>query len=98
MIQGKLNQTAQWKRKTGNNDYAEPIYADPVDIAVRWEGRRRMVRNQQGKEVISECLVFCLEDVQPDDVITYKGTDYTVIAVSEIPNLAGSISHKEVAC
>lgn len=97
MIADKLNQTATWKRKTGVNEFGESIFADPVEIAVRWEGRRRLVRDKQGKEVISESEVFCVEAVLPDDVLTYGGRNWVVITVSEVPGLDGTISHREVA-
>ncbi len=97
MITCYLNQTATWKRKTGNNEYGEPEFAASVDISVRWEGRRRLVRDRQGKEVISESEVFCVENIQPDDILTYGGRDWPVIAVSEIPDLSGNVMFREVA-
>lgn len=98
MIEGMLNQTAVWKRKTGDNEYGEPLYADPVTIKVRWEGKRRLVRNSQGKEVVSEARVFCMEQLSPDDTLTYDSEEWTVITAQGVPNLAGIIRYWEVAC
>lgn len=97
MIGNYLNQVAQWKRKTHDNKYGEPVYADPVTIKIRWEGRRRLVRDKQGKEVVSESEVICVEDVQPDDVLVYGGREWPVITVSEVPGLNGELDHREVA-
>lgn len=97
MIRNYLNQIAVWKKKTGQDGYGEPIFADPVTIKVRWEGRRRLVRDKTGKEVVSESEVICIEDVRPDDVLAYGGREWVVIAVGEAPGLSGSISHREVA-
>ncbi|WP_157049484.1 hypothetical protein [Moorella stamsii] len=56
-----------------------------------------MVRNKQGEEVISEARVFCLEAVQPGDVLEYGGREWPVIAVSETPGLDGKLLYREVA-
>lgn len=91
-----LNQTATWKQVTGLNEYGEPVTTSQV-IKVRWEGNRRLVRDKQGQEVVSEARVFCLEAVQPGDVLEYGGKDWPVIAVSEIPGLEGNTAYREVA-
>jgi len=96
MIEGYLNQRAVWKRKTGSNEYGEPVTKQKT-IKVRWEGKRRLVRDQYGNEVISEARVFCVETVGPGDVLTYDGTDWPVITVSEIPGLDGAEQFREVA-
>lgn len=97
MIRDYLNQTAQWYQKTGTNAYGEPEFAAPVQIKVRWEGKRRLVRNAQGEEVVSEARVFCLKAVATGDKLEYGGRQWPVIAVSEMPGLDGGISHYEVA-
>lgn len=96
MIEGYLNQRAVWKRKTGSNEYGEPVTKQKT-IKVRWEGKRRLVRDSQGREVISEARFFCFEKVNPDDIAEYNGHEWKVIAVSEIVDLDGNISHYEVA-
>lgn len=97
MIEQYLNQTAIWKRVTGLNEYGEPITISQV-IKVRWEGKRRLVRDKQGQEVVSEARVFCLEAVQPGDILEYGGKEWSVIAVTEIPDLDGQVIYREVAC
>lgn len=97
MIEQYLNQTATWKQATGLNEYGEPIITSQT-IKVRWEGKRRLVRDKQGQEVVSEARVFCLEPVQPGDILMYNGKEWPVIAVSEIPDLDGNIIYREVAC
>jgi len=97
MIEGMLNQAATWKRKTGQDEYGEPDTVD-TDIRVRWEGKRRMVRNQQGQEVVSEARVYCKEAVQPGDIMTFGDREWPVIAVSETPDMGGQVLYREVAC
>ncbi len=95
MIIDYLNQSATWKQATGLNEYGEPITASQT-IKVRWEGKRRLVRNPSGQEVVSEARVFCLEAIQPGEIITYGGKDWPVITVSEVPDLDGT-AYREVA-
>ena len=96
MIEGYLNQRAVWKRKTGSNEYGEPVTKQKT-IKVRWEGKRRLVRDNEGREVVSEARVFCTEAVKPGDELEFGGCSWPVIAVSTVPDLDGKEAHKEVA-
>ncbi|HHY08218.1 MAG TPA: hypothetical protein GX530_06805 [Corynebacteriales bacterium] len=96
MIEGYLNQGAVWKRKTGSNEYGEPV-TKQKSIKVRWEGKRRLVRDNQGREVVSEARVFCVEAVKPGDELEFDGRRWPVIAVSCVPGLDGAENHREVA-
>ena len=96
MIEGYLNQGAVWKRKTGSNEYGEPA-TKQKSIKVRWEGKRRLVRDNEGREVVSEARVFCTEAVKPGDELEFDGRRWPVIAVSSVPGLDGNESHREVA-
>ncbi len=96
MIKDYLNQTITWKRVIGRNMYGEPE-TEEKGIKVRWEGKRRLVRDNEGREVVSEARVFCTEAVKPGDELEYNGRSWPVIAVSTVPGLDGSESHREVA-
>jgi len=96
MIQDYLNQTATWKRVIGQNMYGEPE-TEEKEIKVRWEGKRRLVRDNEGREVVSEARVFCIEPVKPGDILKYEDRDWPVISVSIVPGLDGSENHREVA-
>jgi len=96
MISAYLNQRAVWKKVVGYNDYNEPITGNKK-IPVRWEGKRRLVRDKEGNEVISEARVFCTADVKTGDRLEYGGRQWPVIAVSIVPGLDGTEGHREVA-
>ena len=96
MIEGYLNQRAVWKRKIGSNEYGEPEFGSKT-IKVRWEGKRRLVRDNEGREVISEARVFCTEAVKPGDELEFDGHSWPVIAVSTVPGLDGKENHRECA-
>lgn len=97
MITDYLNQSATWKRVTSLNEYGEPITTSQV-VKIRWEGKRKLVRNRQGQEVISEALFFCLEAVQPGDLMEYGGREWPIITVAEATDLDGNIVYREAAC
>jgi len=96
MIKGYLNQSAIWYYVTGQNEYGEPQTSSKT-IKVRWEGKRRLVRDNEGREVVSEARVFCVEPVQPGDILEHGGREWSAIAVSIVPGLDGKESHREVA-
>ena len=96
MIQDYISQTATWKRVIGQNMYGEPDF-DTKEIKVRWEGKRRLVRDNEGREVVPEARVFCTEAVKPGDELEFDGRRWPVIAVSTVPGLDGKESHRECA-
>jgi len=96
MIKDYLNQTAKWKEMTSSDGYP-PQPGTGTEIKVRWEDKRRLVRNAQGVEVVSEARVFCVEDIKPGDVLEWQGRDWPVIAVSMVPSLDGKMVFYEVA-
>lgn len=96
MINDYLNQTATWHCVTGMNEYGEPEFGSK-SIKVRWEGKRRLVRDNQGQEVVSEARVFCVEPVKPGDILKYEDREWPVIAVSTVPDLGGKEAYREVA-
>ncbi len=92
MIQDYLNQTASWQAKTSNNSYGEPVYSTAATIYCRWEDKRRLIRNAEGVEIISNATVYCVENVQENDLLAGR----VVLMVADQPNLDGSINHREV--
>lgn len=96
MISAYMNQAAIWKAVTSNDQYNEPTYADAVDIDCRFEYKRKMVRNKEGQEVVSEATMFTKSAVKPDDVITYYEIDWTVLVVANEVGLDGTVEFYEV--
>jgi hypothetical protein len=97
LIAGYLNQTAIWHYTTGQiNEYGEPS-TSIKSIKVRWEGKRRLVRDNEGREVVSEARVFCIDHVKPGDELEFNGRRWPVIAVSTVPGLDGKENHRECA-
>jgi hypothetical protein len=97
IINAYLNQTATWHRATGqNNEYGEPIFANPVSIKVRWEDVRELFRDNEGRETVSNAKVLCAELVKEGDLLEYDGREWPVRKVFVVPWLDGKVTHREV--
>lgn len=96
MISDYLNQTATWFKAGDPDAYGAPSYTEQ-EIKVRWEFKRRLVRNKEGIEVVSECRVFCQESVKAGDKLAYEGVNYPVINYSILSTLNGSELYREVS-
>ena len=94
MINDYLNQTATWHYVTGQNEYGEP-QTSSKSIKVRWEGKRRLVRDNEGREVVSEARVFCTEAVKPGGELEFDRRRWTVIAVATVPGLDGKECYRK---
>ena len=95
MIDLYLNQTVTLKSKSSVNAYNESTYTSST-IKARFEYKRKMVRNRQGEEVISEASVYTTTQVKPDDVINFDSVDWQVITVENCVDLNGNVNHYEV--
>lgn len=95
MIKEYLNQTATLRTTVSYNEYGEPVPSEKT-ISCRFEMKRKLVRDRQGNQVVSEATMYCIEPINPDDRIVYNNKEYIVIAVSEIVDLDGNIVYYEV--
>lgn len=96
MLEPYANNTVTWKTATGQNEYGEPITGSSP-IQCRLEPRRRLVRNAQGQEVVSEIALYTQAAVKVGDLIAVDGVDYPVIAVTVEYGLSGLEAFREVA-
>jgi len=90
-----MEQDATWKQKTTHDGYDQSWSS--TAIKCRWVEKRRVVRNSQGANVVSEATMNCIEAVQADEIITFDGKDWPIIAVSKVPDLDGVVWFREVA-
>ncbi len=86
-----LNQDVTWESKTGKDGYNKPVYASS-EIKARKEKKRRMVRDTQGEEVVSETTLYTQSAIGLEDRIDSE----EVINVSEWIDKDGSVIGYEV--
>lgn len=96
MIKRYLNQDATWKCKTGQDGYGQPIFDVGTAIKVRWQGKRQLIRDTQGQEVVSQAEVWLLEDAAPEDHLVYAGQEYPIVSVGETVDLEGNVRFRKV--
>lgn len=89
-----LQQTATLKRSNGTDSYGEQTYASGVSIAVRWFYENKMVRDTEGREVVSTAHISTKESISTQDLVTDEdGRDREVIAVRKNRDVRGVFSH-----
>lgn len=98
MITPYLKQKAVWHMAVGLDEYAKPKLKKK-QIKVRWEGKLRMVRDAQGKEVVSQFQILCKEKVSMGDYLELEKANrkWPVISVYSVPGLDGEEIYREVA-
>lgn len=96
MLSDYANQSITWKRRTGQDDRGTPRYEEPAVIRGRFQHKRRMIRNANGEEVVSEAFVMTEAHVRTGDILGWDGRDWPVVSVSTVPGLMGEELHREV--
>ncbi len=92
MLSDYLAQDVWRKPKTGEDGYGQPTFGAAVKTRGRWLEKRRLVRNAEGEQVISEVTVTLgpEEEIAVGDHLSSDGSTYlTVIAVSVSRGLGG---------
>jgi len=97
MIESYLAQDLWRKALTGKDGYGQPTFGAPAQAKGRWLEKRRLVRNAEGEQVISEVAVTLGPDdeIAVGDQLSADGSTYLiVIAVSVSRGLGGEASLK----
>lgn len=90
MIDSYLNHTAIWRKKIDVNDFNEPMFAPDQTISCRVDYKRKMVRNKEGQEVVSEGTIICSVKIKADDVIVYGEDEMILMTGRPWDDLFGS--------
>ena len=97
MIGDYLAQDIWHKPRTGVDGYGQPTFGAPAQTKGRWLEKRRLVRNAEGEQVISEVTVSLglAGAVSVGDQLSADGATYLdVIAVSVSRGLGGEAALK----
>lgn len=95
MIDRYTNQTVSYKGTSTQDEYCQTAYVTTVNMLCRYEYDRKIVKNKEGKEVISEARCFTKTAVKPDDVITFDSKDWPIISVKNEVDLNGTVKFYE---
>lgn len=73
MITRTCKQKAVYWGSPTEDGFGGKTFADPVEIACRWEDMQQIVTDAKGNEITSRALVFVLQDVDEEGML-YLGT------------------------
>lgn len=92
-----IRQVVTVKPLIGHSAYG-PIYGPELKLRCRVESKRRLVRDKDGNEVVSEATLYCGPDtnITVGSEVHIDGTKYVVLQVKPhyLPN--GKVHHVEV--
>ena len=107
-----LTQTAVYWGSPTNDGYGGFTYADPVEISCRWEYKRELFMDNEGRQLISNAgvqvsqdldiqgLLFLgdLDDLDSDQEESPIGVDgvFEIKQLDKIPTINGSAYYREV--
>jgi len=101
MIGSYLAQEVWRRANAGPDEYGQPTFETAVKSRGRWTEKRRLVRNADGVEVLSEISVTLTggEPLESGDQVSLDGeTWFAVIAISRPRDLAGEPALTRAFC
>lgn len=95
LIDPMTRQTATLERRTGTDGYRGTTYAAPETIAVRWFTEERVLRFDDGREIVSSSHVSTAVAIAEGDRITDEdGRKREVVRVRLNRDTTGRYSHR----
>lgn len=71
-INDMLTEQATYWEPTGEDEFGNTTFSEPQTIDVRWEDKSELFKDEQGNEVVSNAVIYTLEDLQLEGYL-YKG-------------------------
>lgn len=91
-----LNESIVRKPKTGTNFNGKPNLGEPQTILARTYRKNEIIKDNTGKEVVSNTRLYTKSEVKVGDYITIDGRDIEVIAVAPQNDLGGTELYRKV--
>jgi hypothetical protein len=85
-----LKQTAVYWGTPVNDGEGGFTFADPIEIACRWENINQVVTDSKGNEITSRAVVFVLQDLDEEGML-YLGTLEDLYDSLDLESSAGSL-------
>ena len=90
----KLNNTCVHKKRLDADFYGDPLFAAGEERRCRREDVRRLVLDQNGREVVSSARFFLTEQVDPGDTLDGR----VVLSVAALTGMFGKTEGFEANC
>lgn len=76
MLQKRLQaHTCVYWANPVNDGYGGQTFDDPVELQCHWQEVRTLMRDKFGKEIVSEAVVYLLQDVDEDGYLLLGSID-----------------------
>jgi hypothetical protein len=88
-------QTAVYWGSPTENGFGQKVYADPVEVLVRWTDKTQLIKGSDGKQITCTSEVLVQQDMDLQGLL-YLGslTDFTPLELSNPVNLSGVLEIK----
>lgn len=96
-----MNQVATYWEPNGNDGFGGVTFAAPVEIMCRWEDKAVLFRDSQGREVVSDAIVYPDRSLSVGGYLalgSFEDADPRSVGAKEIrqSNASPSLSNDEV--
>lgn len=97
--------TAVYWEPTGSDGYGYNTYSNAKEIKCRWSEEKELIKDNQGKEIISNANVLTLIDLKEDGMLYWGNLNdldssqqddpktvegaYTIIRFTKVPDISG---------
>jgi hypothetical protein len=82
--------------RTGQGFHGDVIYANPVNLNVRWQDSSRLLHLENGETKQAQAKVFSESSVKVGDKLKRNGTEYIVFSGGDVQDGFGEFHHSEV--
>lgn len=96
MIEEALNQDALWYKKSGQDAFSKAIYTPSCNIKVRFQESMKLIKDKNGKDVVSQGIFICAKKIGLEDIIGYENTKYVLLNYKDSIDLDGNFEYRKV--
>lgn len=96
MLKHLLNETAVLKSVENVDEYDMPVISDIKTIKCKIEFAAKIENSSDSSKKTHPVRMFCIDEVNTGDIISYNSVNYKVIQVNTYEDLDGQIMLREV--
>jgi len=83
MIAAYLKDTMTWRKSGGRDQWGTSAARTDVATAARVNWHNKMIRDMEGREVVSSGSIYVKERPAIDDLFTIEGRDHPILNIHE---------------
>lgn len=95
-LPSNYTQTATHWGVAGRDEFDEIIFDAPVEVLVRWEQKQELFMDNQGKQVLSNAIVYPLEELPIEGYLALGSFSETNPKESSLTNISFEIKMQSI--